>query len=155
MQDADKKKLDEILDKYNGAEGFLIQLLLDLQSEFNWIPRDAVSEISERLKIPRSQIFRIASFYKAMSLNPIGKHKISVCTGTACQVRGAQKILDLTESKLKVKESETTPDMNFTLKKVNCLGCCAIGPVIVVDNDYYGRVASEKVDKILRKYGQE
>ena len=155
MQDADRKKLDEILDKYNGAEGFLIQLLLDLQSEFNWIPRDAVSEISERLKIPRSQIFRIASFYKAMSLNPIGKHKISVCTGTACQVRGAQKILDQTESKLKVKESETTPDMNFTLKKVNCLGCCAIGPVIVVDNDYYGRVASEKVDKILRKYGQE
>lgn len=155
MQDADKKKLDEILDKYNGAEGFLIQLLLDLQSEYNWIPKDAVSVISERLRIPSSQIFRIASFYKAMSLNPIGKHKISVCTGTACQVRGAQRILDQTISKLKVKEGETTPDMRFTLKKVNCLGCCAIGPVVVVDNDYYGRVASEKVDRILKQYGQE
>lgn len=155
MQDADKKKLDEILDKYNGAEGFLIQLLLDLQSEYNWIPKDAVSVISERLRIPRSQIFRIASFYKAMSLNPIGKHKISVCTGTACQVRGAQRILDQTILKLKVKEGETTADMSFTLKKVNCLGCCAIGPVVVVDNDYYGRVASEKVDRILKQYGQE
>jgi NADH-quinone oxidoreductase subunit E len=155
MRDADQKKLDEILSKYDGSEGFLIQLLLDLQSEFNWIPRDAVRELSERLKIPSSRIFRIASFYKAMSLNPVGKHKISVCMGTACQVRGAERILDVTESKLKVKQGETTPDMNFTLKRVNCLGCCAIGPVVVVDDDYYGRVASEKVDKILRQYSRE
>jgi NADH-quinone oxidoreductase subunit E len=155
MRDADQKKLDEILGKYDGSEGFLIQLLLDLQSEFNWIPRDAVRELSERLKIPRSQVFRIASFYKAMSLEPVGKHKISVCMGTACQVRGAQRILDLTESKLKVKQGETTPDMNYTLKRVNCLGCCAIGPVVVVDDDYHGRVASEKVDKILLQYRRE
>lgn len=155
MRDADQKKLDEILGKYDGSEGFLIQLLLELQSEFNWIPRDAVRELSERLKIPRSQVFRIASFYKAMSLEPVGKHKISVCMGTACQVRGAQRILDLTESKLKVKQGETTPDMNFTLKRVNCLGCCAIGPVVVVDDDYHGRVASEKVDKILLQYRRE
>lgn len=155
MQDADRKKLDEILNKYDGSEGFLIQLLLELQSEFNWIPRDAVRELSERLKIPRSQVFRIATFYKAMSLEPVGKHKISVCMGTACQVRGAQRILDLTESKLKVKQGETTPDMNFTLKRVNCLGCCAIGPVVVVDDDYHGRVASEKVDKILLQYRRE
>jgi NADH-quinone oxidoreductase subunit E len=155
MRDADQKKLDEILNKYDGSEGFLIQLLLDLQSEFNWIPRDAVSELSERLKIPPSRIFRIASFYKAMSLDPVGKHKISVCMGTACQVRGAERILDLTESKLKIKQGETTPNMNFTLKRVNCLGCCAIGPVVVVDDDYYGRVASEKVDRILLQYSRE
>ena len=155
MRDSDQKKLNEILNKYDGSEGFLIQLLLDLQSEFNWIPRDVVSELSERLKIPPSRIFRIASFYKAMSLNPVGKHKISVCMGTACQVRGSQRILDLTESKLKVKQGETTPDMNFTLKRVNCLGCCAIGPVMVVDDDYHGRVATEKVDRILKQYSRE
>jgi NADH-quinone oxidoreductase subunit E len=155
MQDADQKKLDEILNKYDGSEGFLIQLLLDLQSEFNWIPGDAIRELSERLKIPRSRIFRIASFYEAMSLEPVGKHKISVCMGTACQVRGAERILDLTESKLKIRQGETTPDMNFTLKRVNCLGCCAIGPVVVVDDDYHGRVASENVDKILKKYSRE
>jgi NADH-quinone oxidoreductase subunit E len=155
MQEADRKKLDEILNKYDESEGFLIQLLLDLQREFNWIPRDAVSELSERLKIPCSRIFRIASFYEAMSLEPVGKHKISVCMGTACQVRGAERILDLTESKLKIRPGETTPDMNFTLKRVNCLGCCAIGPVVVVDDDYHGRVASENVDKILKKYSRE
>jgi NADH-quinone oxidoreductase subunit E len=155
MQDADQKKLDEILNKYDGSEGFLIQLLLDLQREFNWIPGDAIRELSERLKIPRSRIFRIASFYEAMSLEPVGKHKISVCMGTACQVRGAERILDLTESKLKIRQGETTPDMNFTLKRVNCLGCCAIGPVVVVDDDYHGRVASENVDKILKKYSRE
>lgn len=155
MQEADQKKLDEILNKYDGSEGFLIQLLLDLQSEFDWIPRDAVSELSERLKIPRSRIFRIASFYEAMSLEPVGTHKISVCMGTACQVRGAERILDLTESKLKIRQGETTPDMNFTLKRVNCLGCCAIGPVVVVDDDYHGRVASENVDRILKKYSRE
>jgi NADH-quinone oxidoreductase subunit E len=152
MRDTDLKKMDEIIDKYKGQEGFLIQLLLDLQSEFNWIPKDALSLVSERLRIPRSHIYRIASFYKAMSLCPVGKHTIHICMGTACQVRGAQKVLDQVESKLKVKQGETTPDMAYTLKRVNCLGCCAIGPVIVVDEDYHGNVASEGVDKMLEKY---
>ena len=152
MQDEEHKRLEEILDRYDGHEGSLIQLLLDLQSEFNWVSKDALSEISERLKIPRSRIYRIASFYEAISLKPIGKHKVSVCMGTACQVRGSQMILDRTESMLKVKQSGTTPDMKFTLKRVNCLGCCAIGPVIVVDEDYHGRVTSDKVGKILKKY---
>jgi NADH-quinone oxidoreductase subunit E len=152
MSDTDLKKVDAIIDKYNGQKGCLIQLLLDLQSEFNWIPRDALSLVSERLRIPKSRIYRIASFYKAMSLDPVGKHTIHICMGTACQVRGAQKILDRVESKLKVKQGETTPDMAYTLKRVNCLGCCAIGPVIVVDEDYHGNVASEGVDEMLEKY---
>lgn len=152
MQDNEHKRLEEIIDRYNGQDGSLIQLLLDLQSEFNWISKDALREISERLKIPRSRIYRIASFYEAISLKPIGKHKISVCMGTACQVRGSQTILDRTESKLKIKQGGTTPDMKFTLKRVNCMGCCAIGPVIVVDDDYIGRVTSDRVERILKKY---
>ena len=152
MQDNEHKRLVEMIDGYKGKEGSLIQLLLDLQSEFNWISKDALQEISERLKIPRSRIYRIASFYEAMSLRPIGKHKVSVCMGTACQVRGSGMILDRTESKLKIKQGETTADMRFTLKRVNCLGCCAIGPVMVVDDDYHGRVTSDRVERIIKKY---
>jgi len=152
MQDNEHKRLVEMIDGYKGKEGSLIQLLLDLQSEFNWISKDTLQEISEMLKIPRSRIYRIASFYEAMSLRPIGKHKISVCMGTACQVRGSGMILDRTESKLKIKQGETTADMRFTLKRVNCLGCCAIGPVMVVDDDYHGRVTSDRVERIIKKY---
>jgi NADH-quinone oxidoreductase subunit E len=152
MQDNEHKKLVEMINGYKGKEGSLIQLLLDLQSEFNWISKDTLQEISERLKIPRSRIYRIASFYEAMSLRPIGKHKVSVCMGTACQVRGSGMILDRTESKLKIKQGETTADMRFTLKRVNCLGCCAIGPVMVVDDDYHGRVTSDRVERIIKKY---
>ena len=149
MIEADKEKLDNIIKKYDGTEGFLIQLLLDLQSELHWISKEAIRELSHRLKIPESRIFRVASFYKAMSLSPVGRHKVCVCMGTACQVRGSQRLLDTTESKLGIKTGQTTPDNDFTLNRVNCLGCCAIGPVIVVDDDYHGRVDSKKVEIIL------
>src|SRR5512136_2907406 len=152
MSEVDLNKVDGIIDNYIDKEGILIQLLLDLQSEFNWIPKEVISRVSERLGIPLSQIYRIASFYKAMSLSPVGKHVIQVCMGTACKVRGAQKILDLTESKLKISVGETTPDIIFSLRRVNCLGCCAMGPVIVVDKDYHGNVASEAVTEILMQY---
>lgn len=152
MREMDIKRLDEIIDKYEGQDGILIQLLLDLQNEFKWIPKEAVWHLSERLRVPRSQIYRIASFYKAMSLSPVGRHVMHVCMGTACQVRGAQRILDLAESRLKIKQGETTPDMAFSLKRVNCMGCCAMGPVVVVDMDHHGGVTSEDVDEIIGQY---
>jgi NADH-quinone oxidoreductase subunit E len=152
MQDIDLQRVDEIIDKYQGQVGVLIQLLLDLQNEFGWIPKEAIARVSERLEIPKSRIFRVASFYKAMSLYPAGRNVVHVCMGTACQVRGAQKILDLIESKLKISQGETTPDMTFSLRRVNCLGCCAMGPVIVINEDYHGCVATEEIDKILGHY---
>jgi len=152
MEGNDLERVNEIIDRYKGKDGILIQLLLDLQSEFNWIPKDAVLYLSERLRVPKSQIYRIASFYKAMSLSPSGKHIVQICMGTACQVRGAQRILDMTESRLSIKQGETTPDMAFSLKRVNCMGCCAMGPVVVVDKDHHGGVASEDIDEILREY---
>jgi NADH-quinone oxidoreductase subunit E len=94
MVEIDMKRVDEIIERYRGEEGVLIQLLLDIQSELNWIPKEAIARISERMRIQKSQIYRIACFYKAMSLNPVGRHIIQVCLGTACQVRGAPKILD-------------------------------------------------------------
>ena len=97
-------RIDQIIDKYGTEKGILIQLLLDIQREFNWIPKEAIKRISERLKIPYSQIFRVASFYAALSLKPIGRHLIQVCLGTACHVRGGAKILDAVENELKIKD---------------------------------------------------
>jgi NADH-quinone oxidoreductase subunit E len=145
-------KLDQIIDNYMDEKGILIQLLLDIQHEFNWIPKEAIKRISERLKIPYSQIFRVASFYTALTLNPIGHHLIQVCLGTACHVRGGAKILDTVENELKIKAGNTTPDMKFTLSGVNCLGCCAQGPMMVIDEDYYGGVKPTAVKNILKKY---
>jgi NADH-quinone oxidoreductase subunit E len=146
------EKVDKIIDSYPAEQGSLIQLLLDIQSEFNWIPVEAIVRINERLQVPVSQIYRIASFYKVLSLAPIGRHLIQVCLGTACHVRGGPKILDKVEDCLKIKTGETTLDMKFTLRRVNCLGCCALGPVMLVDNDYHGKVTTVKVNEILEIY---
>jgi NADH-quinone oxidoreductase subunit E len=144
--------IDKIIDKYVGEEGILIQLLLDIQREFNWIPKEAIKRISDKLDIPFSQIFRVASFYAALSLEPIGRHCIQVCSGTACHVRGGAKILDRVEDVLKIKAGNTTDDKRFTLYGVNCLGCCAQGPMMTVDGAYYGGVTVKDVEKILEKY---
>ena len=152
MAEIDLRKVDEIINRYKGEEGVLIQLLLDLQSEFNWISPETIARISEQMRIPKSQIYRIATFYKAMSLKPVGRHIIQVCLGTACQVRGAPKILDRVEENLKIKEGATTSDMRFSLKRVNCLGCCAMGPVIVVDGTYHGKITPSMVADILEQY---
>lgn len=146
------ERADKIIDRYQNKQGILIQLLLDVQSEFNWIPKELIVQISERLQIPLSHIYRVASFYKGMSLTPIGRHLVQVCLGTACHVRGGPKVLDKVEEALKVNAGETTKDMNFTLRRVNCLGCCALGPVLVVDGEYHGKVTSAKVEEILATY---
>ncbi|MDY6965402.1 MAG: NADH-quinone oxidoreductase subunit NuoE [Halobacteriota archaeon] len=148
----DMNQLDDIIDKYDGQEGFLIQLLLEIQSEFNWIPGESIELISSKFQIPISQIYRVASFYQAMSLTPIGRHLVQVCMGTACHVRGAKKILDNIADSLNISEGETTEDMKFTLRRVNCLGCCAMGPVIRIGEEYHGNVTPSKVGDILEKY---
>ncbi len=145
-------KVDQIIDQYAGEEGVLIQVLLDVQREFNWIPNGVIKHISERLQIPISQIYRVASFYKAMSLTPIGRHLVQVCLGTACHVRGGPKVLDKAEQMLDIKAGDTTKDMKFTLQRVNCLGCCALGPVMVIDGEYHGKLPVAKVEEILESY---
>jgi len=145
-------KVDEIIDRYAGEEGVLIQLLLDIQSELNWIPEEAIRQISKRLNIPVSQIYRIASFYKAMSLTPRGKHIVSVCLGTACHVRGGPRIMDEAERLLNINAGETTPDLKFSIDRVNCLGCCALGPVMTIDGKYYGKMTRAKVKGVLESY---
>jgi len=144
--------IDEIVDKYHCDKSALIQILLEIQAKTNWLPKHTLMWVSERLGVPMSQIRQITTFYTAFHLKPRGKHLVKVCLGTACHVRGGPRILEHTERALGIKAGETTEDMKFTLESVNCLGCCALGPVIVVDSDYHGKLSSSKVEKILSSY---
>jgi NADH-quinone oxidoreductase subunit E len=146
------EQIDKIIDKYAKEKGVLIQLLLDIQRQCSWISKDAIMEISARLKIPVSEIYRVASFYTALSLKPRGRHLVRVCSGTACYVRGGPRILDEVERTLTVKSGETTADKRFSLETVNCLGCCALGPVIEIDGQYHGRLSTAAVRELLSKY---
>ena len=142
-------RIDQIIDKYEGEEGILIQLLLDIQQELNWIPQEVAERINQRLNIPLTQIYRVASFYTAMSLTPRGRHLVSVCMGTACHVRGSPRLLDRITDILKIQPGETSTDMRFTLNTVNCLGCCAMGPVVVVDGVYHSKPSTTDLREIL------
>jgi len=142
-------RIDQIIDQYEGEEGILIQLLLDIQQELNWIPKEVAERISQRLNIPQSQIYRVASFYTAMSLTPRGRHLVSVCMGTACHVRGSPRLLDRITDILKIQPGETSTDRRFTLNTVNCLGCCAMGPVVVVDSVYHSKPSTTDLREIL------
>jgi NADH-quinone oxidoreductase subunit E len=143
------RKVDEIVDRYHCDKSAAIQILLDIQAENHWLPRHALMWVSERLDIPMSQIMHLATFYKTFYLKPRGKHLVTVCLGTACHVRGGPRILDQAERVLGIKAGETTEDLKFTLESVNCLGCCALGPVIVVDGNYHGKMTSSKVEKAI------
>jgi NADH-quinone oxidoreductase subunit E len=152
MTTVEISRIDQIIDKYEGEEGILIQLLLDMQQELNWIPREVAERISQRLNIPLSQIYRVASFYTAMSLTPRGRHVVSVCMGTACHVRGSPRLLDRITDILKIQPGETSADGRFTLKTVNCLGCCALGPVMEVDGKYHGKMVPARAGDVLKNY---
>ena len=142
-------KIDQTIDKYEGGKDCLIQILLDIQRENRWLPKDALMWVSQKLDIPLTQIYHIATFYKAFSLVPQGRHCVSVCTGTACHVRGAPRLLEKVTDTLKIKPGETSDDMRFSLKTVNCLGCCALGPVMVVNDDYHSNPSTEELEKIF------
>ena len=146
------EQVESIINKYACDKGILIQLLLEIQRELRWIPPEAIATINKKLKIPISEIYRVASFYTALSLKPQGKHLVRVCAGTACYVRGGPVILDSVERILCIRSGDTTKDGNFTLETVNCLGCCALGPVVEIDGKYHGKLSSASVEKLLSNY---
>ena len=146
------KKVDEIIKRYKSRGSGLIGVLQDIQGEYNYLPKEALTYVAEELNVPLSQTYSLATFYKAFSLKPRGKHLIFVCMGTACHVRGAPRIVDEIQRKLAIKVGETTKDGKFSLETVNCLGCCAIGPVIMIDDKYYGEMTVKKVGSVLERY---
>jgi len=144
--------IDQIIDKHQCEAGSLIQILLDIQSENHWLPREALDRVSEKLCVPMSKIQHITTFYKSFSLVPKGRHDVHVCMGTACHVRGAQRVLDTVQDQIGIKAGETDVELKFSLETVNCIGCCALGPVMVVNGEYHGNIAPSQIEDVLKNY---
>ena len=147
----ERATLDTILNRYDCDPANIISMLQDIQTESNWLPEEDLRYICAQMEIPLSKMMALATFYKAFSLEPRGKHIVSVCLGTACHVRGAQRIAGAVERELGIQSGETDADLQWTLETVGCLGACALGPIVVVDGEYHGQMTSAKATRLLGK----
>ncbi len=147
-----KEQVRQILGKYQGDKSALIDILHDTQSAIGYLPREALEEIHQSLGVPLSRVYSVATFFKAFSLTPRGRHVINICTGTACHVRGSDKVLAQLEKELGIKNGENTPDLKFTLETVRCVGTCAQGPMVIIGENYHGEMTPEKVGDMLKNY---
>ena len=148
----DNSKVEQIINKYPRGAGSLVQILLDIQKEYRWLPKEALEQVSRKLQVPHGRIQQIVTFYKSFSLVPKGRHEINVCTGTACHVRGAPRLVDSVRDAIGIGPGETDQDLKFTLETVNCVGCCALGPVMVIDGEYHGKLTPAKSQEVLKSY---
>jgi NADH-quinone oxidoreductase subunit E len=148
----DREKIESLIDKHHREAGSLIQILLDIQNDLHWLPKEALELVSERLQIPLARVQHAATFYRAFSLVPKGRHEINVCTGTACHVRGAPRVLEVLQQIIGIQPGETDAEMKFSLDTVNCLGCCALGPVMEIDEQHLGKLAPAKTAELLKSY---
>lgn len=145
-------EIDYIITRYEGKPSQILAILQDIQVKEKYLPKEALEYVGEKLQIPLNKIYRIATFYRALSLMPRGRHEICVCMGTACHVRGAERILQQIKMELGIQPGETTKDLNFTLDTVNCLGVCAAGPVVAIDGQYFGKMSPTKVEGTLKNF---
>jgi NADH-quinone oxidoreductase subunit E len=148
----EREEVDRIIDQHHGEPSALIQVLLELQSVNHWLPGEALERVAERLGVPMARIRHIATFYKAFSLVPKGRHEVHVCMGTACHVRGARRILDRLQDATGIGPGETDLELKFSLETVNCLGCCALGPVMVVDGKTHGKLTPADATDVMKSY---
>jgi NADH-quinone oxidoreductase subunit E len=148
----DHARVDQIIDRHGAEPSSLIQVMLEIQAENNWLPKAALVRVGERLGVPLARIQHIATFYKAFSLVPKGRHQVHVCMGTACHVRGAPRILDTLQDLTGIKAGETDMELKFSLETVNCLGCCALGPVVEIDGKAHGHVSTASTEDVLKEY---
>jgi NADH-quinone oxidoreductase subunit E len=144
-------EINEIINQEAMGDGSLIAALEEIQQRYHYLPPEALILASERLVVPLSQAYSVATFYNAFSLKPKGKHCLNVCMGTACHVRGSPQVLDRLESKLGIRAGETTRDYLFTLETVNCLGACALGPIVVTNGEYSGQMTIQKTDTLIKR----
>lgn len=151
-EDIDLKRVDELIAPFPLQQSSLLPMLQRVQDEFRYLPRQALLRVSQSLKVPFSQVFRVATFYNAFSLTPRGRFEINVCMGTSCHVRGAPKVLEQFERILGVKPGETTRDRLFSLETVNCVGACALSPVVVIGEDYHRGMTPARVKPLLESY---
>ncbi|MBN2801951.1 MAG: NADH-quinone oxidoreductase subunit NuoE [Deltaproteobacteria bacterium] len=150
----DLAKVDAIIEEHNSDVTALLAIMQDVQEMENYLPREAVERIAVKLNIPISKIYSMATFYESFHLEPRGKHICKVCVGTACHVRGATRILEQIERDLEILSGETTADGQFTIEEVNCVGACALGPLVIIDKDYHGNMTPASMSKVLKKVTQ-
>jgi NADH-quinone oxidoreductase subunit E len=143
-------KVDTIIDRYESRPAALLAILQDIQGQENWLPREALQRVADKLSVPLTRVYGMATFFRAFSLTPRGKHICTVCMGTACHVRGAPKLVEKLERDLGIKAGETTADLNATLETVNCVGACALGPLVILDGEYHGNITSARLDKLVK-----
>jgi NADH-quinone oxidoreductase subunit E len=149
------EKIDQIIEKFKNEKGTIIGLMQDIHGEYRYLPEEVLLRVSAELDIPMAKLYTLATFYKSFRLEPVGKHHVRVCIGTACHVNGATKIVETLERELGVKSGQTTEDNQFTLETVNCLGACALGPLALVDGEYHGKIDQGKLKKLLNKYRKD
>ncbi len=145
-------KVEEIVDRHGRQREHLIAMLLDCQEEFHHLPREVIETVAGRVGAPVTNVLGIATFFRAFSLKPVGRHPIHVCLGTACHVQGGPKLLAALERELGIRTGDTTPDGEFTLGTVNCLGCCGLAPVVTVGQDVHGKVKQAGIPRMLKRY---
>ncbi len=148
----ENSEIDRIIKRYGGKRSSILAILQDIQAKDKYLPKEILEQVSQKMQIPMTDIFRLATFYNALSIKPRGRHTIDVCLGTACHVRGGNKLVDKLKRDLKVEVGETTKDRRFTLESVRCVGCCSLGPVAVVDGNVYGRLTQEKLPSLLKEF---
>ena len=149
------EKVDRIIQQHHMQKNALIAMLQDVQNEFSYLPQDVLTYISRTMHVPLSRTYSLATFYRAFSLKPKGRHPVAVCLGTACHVRAAIKILEKFERQLGIKCGHTTQDLNFGLEATRCVGYCGLAPVVTVGRDLHGKVSLNKVGQILKQYSKE
>jgi NADH-quinone oxidoreductase subunit E len=150
--DEQKAVVSKALKKHSKDKALLVDILQDVQAGIGYLPQEVLEAVAAGLEVPVSRVYSVATFFKAFSLTPRGRHLINVCMGTACHVRGSDKVLAAAEQQLGIKKGETTPDLKFTLETVNCVGACALGPVVIVGEDYHGEMTPEGVVSVLKEY---
>jgi len=146
-----KRDVEEVFERYGRNPARMIEILQDLQDIYRWLPREVLKEVSRQTGVPLTRVYHMATFFKAFSLKPRGKFVIQVCTGTTCHVKGAYMVLDRLKNVLGVDVGGTTSDLMFTLETVNCVGACALAPVVVINEKYYGYVTPSKVEEIIKE----
>jgi len=148
-------RFDAILARHENQPANLIPVLQEIQDEFNYLPKDELKVVAEKLQVPLTQVYSVATFFKMFSLEPRGRHQIRVCLGTACHLRGGQRLVETVSRRLGVEVGRATEDLNFSLETVGCLGSCAQAPLMMVDDKYFGRMAVDKVPKILKLFKKQ
>jgi len=149
------QEVNRILKRYGNDATDIIAILQDVQQTYRYLPKDVMETLATKLDIPLSRVYHLATFFRAFSLEPRGKHELHVCMGTACHVRGAPRILEALERGLKVQAGETTKDLQYTLETVNCVGACALGPVVVVDGESKGKLNPQRAERLLKQIEPE